>query len=130
MSVILYARVSTGEQAERDLSIPAQFRALRALAVGHGWAVAAEFQDVGTGRRLKERPGIMAAVRMLPNPKDEAPPGQRRRPCDTIPKWILGSSTLNRSTAAFEVFSNKDKRRFSVRPTFLLSASIATRRQN
>ena len=64
MSVILYARVSTGEQAERDLSIPAQFRALRALAVDRGWAVAAESQDVGTGRRLKERPGIMAAVRM------------------------------------------------------------------
>lgn len=64
MSVILYARVSTGEQAVRDLSIPAQFRALRHLAAERGWAVAAEFQDVGTGRRLKERPGIMAAMRM------------------------------------------------------------------
>jgi site-specific DNA recombinase len=60
----LYAWISTGEQSERDLSIPAQFRALHALAVDRGWALAAEFQDVGTGRQLKERPGIMAAVRM------------------------------------------------------------------
>jgi site-specific DNA recombinase len=64
MSVILYARVSTGEQAERDLSIPAQFRALRKLAADRGWAIAAEYQDVGTARGLKERPGLMAAIRM------------------------------------------------------------------
>jgi len=87
MSVILYARVSAGEQAERDLSVPAQFRALWHLAAERGWAVAAEFQDVGTCRRLvaergagcpvrgrlrsyvvrlrlKEWPGIMAAIRM------------------------------------------------------------------
>jgi DNA invertase Pin-like site-specific DNA recombinase/uncharacterized Zn finger protein (UPF0148 family) len=37
---------------------------LRKLAGDRDWAVAAEFQDVGTGRGLKERPGLMAAIRM------------------------------------------------------------------
>jgi len=57
VSVILYARVSTGEQAERDMSIPGQLRALRKLAADRGWVMAAEFQDLGTGCGLKERAG-------------------------------------------------------------------------
>lgn len=62
MSVILYARVSTGEQAERDLSLPAQLRALRRLAEERGWGVATEYQDVGSGKSFRERPGLVAAV--------------------------------------------------------------------
>lgn len=63
MSVILYARVSTGEQAERDLSIPAQFRALRTMARNNNWGIAAEYQDVGSGKSFRERPGLVAAIR-------------------------------------------------------------------
>lgn len=63
MSVIIYARVSTGEQAEKDLSIPAQLRALRQLAKDKGWPILAEFQDVGSGRAFRQRPGLMQAVK-------------------------------------------------------------------
>ena len=63
MPVILYARVSTVDQAERELSIPAQLRALEHYAHERGWSVAATHQDVGSGRSLKERPGLMAATR-------------------------------------------------------------------
>jgi site-specific DNA recombinase len=62
MSVILYARVSTVEQAERDLSIPAQLKALRKYADENKLEVSAEFSDVASGRSLKERPGLIAAL--------------------------------------------------------------------
>jgi site-specific DNA recombinase len=62
MSTILYARVSTAEQAERDLSIPAQFKALRAYAHDKHLDVIAEYSDVASGRSLKERPGLLAAL--------------------------------------------------------------------
>lgn len=60
--VILYARVSTADQAERDLSIPAQFRALRALATSSNYQIAAEFKDVASGTTFRNRPGLMAAL--------------------------------------------------------------------
>jgi len=63
MPVILYARVSTNEQAEKELSIPAQLRALERYVHERGWYVAATYQDIGSGRSLKERPGLMAATR-------------------------------------------------------------------
>ena len=43
MNVVLYARVSSHKQAEKDLSIGAQLRALRGLAHEQGWAVVGEF---------------------------------------------------------------------------------------
>lgn len=61
--VILYARVSTQEQAERELSLPAQMRALRKLAADSGQQVLAEYQDVLPGRSFKNRPGLLAAVK-------------------------------------------------------------------
>jgi site-specific DNA recombinase len=59
--VILYARVSNTSQAERGLSIPAQFRELRAWAEREGFRVLVEVADTG-GKGSKrddlERPGI------------------------------------------------------------------------
>jgi len=63
MSVILYARVSTGDQAEKDLSIPAQLRACRQLAKSEGWLIAGEYQDVSSGRSFCDRPGLTAAIK-------------------------------------------------------------------
>lgn len=62
MPALLYARVSTGQQAERDLSIPAQLHALRRYAQENKLIVAGEYQDIGSARGLKHRPGLTAAV--------------------------------------------------------------------
>ena len=43
----LYARVSSDRQAERDLSIPAQIKALRQYADKQGWRVVEQFIDGG-----------------------------------------------------------------------------------
>ena len=47
MKVALYARVSSEQQAEKDLSIPAQLKALKTHALKRGWDVAIEFVDCG-----------------------------------------------------------------------------------
>lgn len=45
MNVALYARVSSEKQAENDLSIPAQLKALRNYAIKNEWTVYKEFVD-------------------------------------------------------------------------------------
>ncbi len=45
--VLLYARVSTVEQAERELSLPAQIDALRRYCAQRGYEVAAEYVEPG-----------------------------------------------------------------------------------
>lgn len=62
MSAILYARVSTNEQADKELSIPTQIRVLKRICTERGWPVKDIFTDVGSGTSLKQRPGLVAAV--------------------------------------------------------------------
>jgi site-specific DNA recombinase len=52
----LYMRVSTGRQAEHDLSIPDQRRQLEAWCRAHGCAVAAEFIEGGASAGDDRRP--------------------------------------------------------------------------
>lgn len=52
----IYARVSTDEQAERDLSIPFQLERCRYHAQGKGWEVAKEYVDAGESARTDKRP--------------------------------------------------------------------------
>lgn len=52
----VYARVSTEEQAERDLSIPFQLERCRYHAQGKGWEVVKEFVDAGESARTDKRP--------------------------------------------------------------------------
>jgi site-specific DNA recombinase len=56
--VVLYARVSTGMQAEEGLSIAAQLAEMREYAAQRGWIVAAEFVDAGETGRTLDRPGF------------------------------------------------------------------------
>ena len=42
----IYARVSTEEQAERDLSIPFQLERCKYHAQGNGWEVVKEFVEI------------------------------------------------------------------------------------
>jgi site-specific DNA recombinase len=52
----LYMRVSTGRQAEHDLSIPDQRQQLKSWCRGHGYAVAVEFVEAGASASDDRRP--------------------------------------------------------------------------
>ncbi|MEY4583139.1 MAG: hypothetical protein RL701_7842, partial [Pseudomonadota bacterium] len=53
--VVLYARVSTVEQAERDLSLPAQLGSLQRYAADRGYTVIAEYIEPGASGRDDNR---------------------------------------------------------------------------
>ena len=54
----LYMRVSTGRQAESDLSIPDQRRQMTAFCKARGWNVVAEFVDAGLSGTDDKRPEL------------------------------------------------------------------------
>lgn len=58
MRAALYMRVSTGRQAESDLSIPDQRRQAIAFCEGRGWEVIAEFVDAGLSGTTDNRPEL------------------------------------------------------------------------
>lgn len=55
MNCVLYARVSTDRQAEKELSIPAQLQAMRDYASQHNWTVVEEFVEPGASARTADR---------------------------------------------------------------------------
>jgi DNA invertase Pin-like site-specific DNA recombinase len=58
MNCLLYARVSTDKQAEKELSIPAQLAAMRDYAQQHGWTIVSEFVEPGASAKTTERPEL------------------------------------------------------------------------
>ncbi len=62
MRCCIYARVSTDEQAERDLSIPFQLERCRYQAEGRGWEVVKEFVDAGESARTDKRPEFQQMI--------------------------------------------------------------------
>lgn len=56
MQIALYARVSTGRQAENDLSIPDQLRQMRVWAQRNGHVVAKEYIEPGASATDDKRP--------------------------------------------------------------------------
>jgi site-specific DNA recombinase len=54
--VVIYTRVSTSDQADNDLSLPAQGEALRRYAGDHGWEVVEEYEERGRSGRTSRRP--------------------------------------------------------------------------
>lgn len=60
--VVGYARVSTSEQGDSGAGLEAQRAAIRAEAARHGWTLAAIHEDVASGKSLKRRPGLDAAL--------------------------------------------------------------------
>ena len=71
MRAALYLRVSTGRQAEADLSIPDQRRQALAFCAARGWEVAIEFVEPGASGMDDRRPEFQ---RMLDMALTEAPP--------------------------------------------------------
>jgi DNA invertase Pin-like site-specific DNA recombinase len=60
-NVIGYVRVSTDEQSDSGLGLKAQRAAIRAEATRHGWTLVEIFEDVASGKSLRQRPGLEAA---------------------------------------------------------------------
>jgi site-specific DNA recombinase len=58
----LYARVSTGKQAERDLSIPDQIRQMEAYCSSKGWEVARVYEERGASARDDRRPTFQEMI--------------------------------------------------------------------
>ena len=56
MQVAIYARVSTGRQAENDLSIPDQLRQMRLWAERNGHVVVKEYIEPGNTATDDKRP--------------------------------------------------------------------------
>lgn len=67
----LYARVSSERQADKDLSIPAQLKALRDYAVRRGWAIHTEYVDEARSARTADRPKFQE---MISAAKQKQPP--------------------------------------------------------
>ena len=59
---ILYARVSTDEQAKKGYSIPDQLGTLRAYAAGRGYVVVEECVDDGWSGADPDRPGLRRII--------------------------------------------------------------------
>src|SRR6478752_6391010 len=60
----LYLRVSTGRQAESDLSIPDQRRQALAFCAARGWEVAIEFVEAGASGMDDNRPELQRLLDM------------------------------------------------------------------
>ncbi len=87
IKVTLYARVSSERQAEKDLSIPAQLKALRNYAIKHGWESAKEFVDEAESARSANRPAFQE---MITHAK------QKPLPFSIILVWKLSRFARNR----------------------------------
>ena len=58
----VYLRVSTGRQAEHDLSLPDQRRQLEAYCAGKGWKVATEYLEPGNTATDDKRPAFQDMI--------------------------------------------------------------------
>ena len=87
MKVVLYARVSSEEQAEKDLSIPAQLKQMRQYCKTREWTIVGEYVDAAESARTANRPEfqrMIAAARARP------------RAFDSILVWKLSRFARNR----------------------------------
>ena len=63
MNTLLYARVSTDKQAQKDLSIPAQIEAMKEFAKKNGWKVIGHYIDEGESAKTANRPELKKLIR-------------------------------------------------------------------
>lgn len=87
MNVVLYARVSSDKQAEKDLSIPAQLKALRQHALSRKWNIFKEFIDEAESARSADRPAFQEMI---------AEAKQKNPPFSAILVWKLNRFARNR----------------------------------
>src|SRR3990172_4028808 len=87
MKVALYARVSSEKQAEKDLSISSQLKALRAYAEKQGWLVYREFIDEAESARSADRPAFQEMIALTKS---------KEKSFDAILVWKLSRFARNR----------------------------------
>jgi DNA invertase Pin-like site-specific DNA recombinase len=62
MKIVAYIRVSTQKQGQSGLGIEAQIAAINAYADQNGADIVATYEEVESGRKVKERPQMLAAI--------------------------------------------------------------------
>jgi len=87
MKVALYARVSSERQAEKDLAIPGQLKALKRYALERGWEILAEYVDEAESARTANRPKFKEMV---------AAARRKSKPFEAILVWKLSRFARNR----------------------------------
>jgi len=70
MNCLLYARVSTDKQAQKELSIPAQIATMTEYAKKNGWKVAGHFIDEGESAKTANRPELKRLIQHCKEKKD------------------------------------------------------------
>ena len=90
MNIVLYARVSSEKQAENDLSISAQLKALRNYAIKNEWTVYREFVDEAESARTANRPAFQEMI---------ARAREKNKPFDAILIWKFSRFARNRKDA-------------------------------
>ncbi len=87
MNVVCYARVSSEKQVEKDLSIPAQLKAVKKYAFEHGWEVVSEYIDEAESARTANRPQFKEMISAAK---------RKNKPFDAILVWKLSRFARNR----------------------------------
>ncbi len=87
MRAALYARVSSERQAEKDLSIPAQLKAMQEFAAKKGWPIIEEFIDLAESARSASRPEFQRMIALA---------RKRPAPFEIILVWKLSRFARNR----------------------------------
>lgn len=60
--VVAYARVSSKEQAGKELSIPAQLKAIRKYCLDKDYKLVAEYLDEGKSAKTADRPAFQKMI--------------------------------------------------------------------
>lgn len=94
--VVLYARVSTGKQAERDLSIPDQIQQMKEYCKRKAWDVSQEYVESGASGRDDSRPAFQTLI---------ADASQKDRPYDVI--LTLTTSRFFQDATKARVYKHK-----------------------
>ena len=87
MKATIYARVSSEKQAEKDLSIPSQLKALRKYALQRGCEIVSEYVDEAESAKSANRPAFQEMV---------AAAKRKEKPFDIILVWKLSRFARNR----------------------------------
>lgn len=75
MKVAIYVRVSSDRQAEKELSIPAQVKAIQQYCLEKGWTIANEFIEKGKSAKTDDRPEFQKMIALAK---------RSNRPFDTV----------------------------------------------
>lgn len=68
MKVAIYVRVSLDRQAEKELSIPAQIKAIQQYCLSKGWTIVSEYIEKGKSAKTDDRPEFQKMIAMAKRP--------------------------------------------------------------